>query len=354
MKKRIFIIITVCCLISTVAYSQTKINSELFKVIKRLDVEGVKSALENGADPNARHNSKARKTALDWTSSHVLFYKYGSKTKNYQEDEAKKRLIEIFKLLFNAGAEIQKETDILYFPITENMPSILELLLEKGANPNERNVGGSMLTPIEIAEENGHKNMVKILIKYGAAAISFEDAVQLRFIKLASGENIVEMEKLLKNGASIDGTNSAGEDALHNAVGSYKFAVVAFLLEKGADPNIKGKGGGPLSFPKGTPLHIWAFLSPPKGIKENSYRKMTSMLIGRNLLKAGASVSARNENGATPLHIAAEFDKIEAAKIFLEAGAKVMPKDNKGWTPLDYAESAEMIKLLKSYGAKEQ
>ena len=31
-----------------------------------------------------------------------------------------------------------------------------------------------------------------------------------------------------------------------------------------------------------------------------------------------------------------------------------MPKDKEGRTPLDYAESAEMIKILKKYGAKEQ
>jgi hypothetical protein len=31
-----------------------------------------------------------------------------------------------------------------------------------------------------------------------------------------------------------------------------------------------------------------------------------------------------------------------------------MPKDDKGKTPLNYAESAEMIKLLKAHGAREQ
>jgi hypothetical protein len=40
--------------------------------------------------------------------------------------------------------------------------------------------------------------------------------------------------------------------------------------------------------------------------------------------------------------------------MLIEAGSKIMPKDDKGKTPLDYAESAEMIKLLKDHGAKEQ
>jgi hypothetical protein len=31
-----------------------------------------------------------------------------------------------------------------------------------------------------------------------------------------------------------------------------------------------------------------------------------------------------------------------------------MPRDDKGKTPLHYAESADMIKLLKAHGAKEE
>lgn len=55
----------------------------------------------------------------------------------------------------------------------------------------------------------------------------------------------------------------------------------------------------------------------------------------------------------TPLHIAAKQNDIYMATTLIKAGAKIMPKDDTGKTPLDYAESAEMIKLLKSHGAKE-
>ena len=40
--------------------------------------------------------------------------------------------------------------------------------------------------------------------------------------------------------------------------------------------------------------------------------------------------------------------------MLIEAGCKIMPTDRRGKTPLDYAESAEMIKLLKDHGAKEE
>ena len=263
---------------------------------------------------------------------------------------------------------------ILHCPIVYNVPSVLELLLKKGANPNEKTL---INTPMELAEECGYKNIVKILIKYGANPISLEYAAQLRFIELAGELDIPErvdgrfvhfakMKKALKNGASIDGANRTGKTALCNAISSNNSRAVTFLLKNGANPNTKNKSDS-LMF---TPLHTWvmhafyldnkeensykdkekdSYKAACKAYKEKSYRQ-----IGKDLLKAGTFVSARNTSGATPLHIAAEINYIGAAKILLEAGAKVMPKDNKGWTPLDYAESAEMISLLKSYGAKEQ
>jgi len=73
------------------------------------------------------------------------------------------------------------------------------------------------------------------------------------------------------------------------------------------------------------------------------------------LLKAGARVSSTTyDRKQTPLHIAARFQNVKAAELLLKAGAKVMPRDEDGKTPLDLAEKSSMIKLLKAYGAKEQ
>lgn len=51
---------------------------------------------------------------------------------------------------------------------------------------------------------------------------------------------------------------------------------------------------------------------------------------------------------------ATKITRQEMLPRLLKAGAKVMPRDEDGKTPLDLALSSAMIELLKAYGAREQ
>ncbi|HCO94762.1 MAG TPA: hypothetical protein DIU00_12560 [Phycisphaerales bacterium] len=82
--------------------------------------------------------------------------------------------------------------------------------------------------------------------------------------------------------------------------------------------------------------------------------KFLSERLLKLLIEKGAYISGRDDDEKTPLHMAAKWNNVVGAKMLIEAGAKIMPRDSDGKTPLDYAESAEMIKLLKSHGAKEE
>ena len=59
--------------------------------------------------------------------------------------------------------------------------------------------------------------------------------------------------------------------------------------------------------------------------------------ILNTLLAAGASVDARGEKGATPLHVAAEFGRAATTNALLAAGAVVEARDEGGRTPLHFA-----------------
>jgi ankyrin repeat protein len=250
--------------------------------------------------------------------------------------------------------------------------------LQKGASATDVIDG---MSPIEWAYSYGKPQVAEVLIKYGASPISKRRQNTLFFIRLAGNtldkNRFKKMNALLEQGIDsvfIDDKNPLGETALMNACRAISFdhnedafSNISYLIEKGANINEKGKLNAfetrEKVETKTTPLHVvvertaWVFEYKKLGKKsicDIDEECDFCRLILEKMLKAGAYVSARDQFDRTPLHIAAIENNIIGATMLLEEECKVNDKDNSGKTPLDYAESAEMIKLLKDHGAKEQ
>ena len=76
--------------------------------------------------------------------------------------------------------------------------------------------------------------------------------------------------------------------------------------------------------------------------------------VVRALIKAGADVNSRNNEGSTPLITAAVFGQIEVARALIEAGADVNSRNNEGSTPLHTAAffcRTEIVEALLDNGA---
>ncbi len=126
----------------------------------------------------------------------------------------------------------------------------------------------------------------------------------------------------------------SGRTLLHWAARMGHTEVTKILLKAGAELNAKDEDGD-------TPLH---------GAALDGHTE-----VARILVKAGAKVNAKDKDGLTPLYGAALDGHTEVARILLKAGAKVNAEIKGGSTPLLWAAHqghAGFVKILLKSGAK--
>ena len=130
---------------------------------------------------------------------------------------------------------------------------------------------------------------------------------------------------------SINRADTKGFTPLILAAYNDQPAAVAFLLQKGVNPNAQDAAGN-------TALMGVCF----KGYKD----------IAKQLIDAGADVNLRNANGAPALTFAATFGQLQIAEWLLQKGAQSNLPDSRGKTSFDHAviqENEEMIELIQRY-----
>ncbi|WP_353279656.1 ankyrin repeat domain-containing protein [Wolbachia endosymbiont (group B) of Xanthorhoe designata] len=151
-------------------------------------------------------------------------------------------------------------------------------------------------TLLMIAAENGHTNIVEILVE---------------------------------KGADVNVRDHHANTVLYLATNNGHEGIVEILLEKGANVNGKSSFGV-------VPLHLAA-----KNGNEN---------VVNALIIEGANVNEKNMNGLTALHLAASSGCESVVKVLLQAEANVNAVDKNGKTPVDYAKSKNVIKALLEAG----
>lgn len=139
-----------------------------------------------------------------------------------------------------------------------------------------------------------------------------------------------EIERLIQQGAIINGTDKYGFTALHGAAKEGKIENLKILLKKGAEVNVSSNLGI-------TPLHLAA-----------RDGRLEAVIL---LLENGADVNARDEDGSTSLHYAAGKEHIDIVDVLLEKGADPEIQEKDGDTPLDIAKkysASDFISLMES------
>jgi ankyrin repeat protein len=167
---------------------------------------------------------------------------------------------------------------------------MVKLLLQKGANKDIRNRVGK--TAYEVAAEYGQNRLFD--------ALRLGDSL---CVAARKGE-VRTIQKLVENGAAINGRDQHGWTALHRASFKGKVDAVRALMEKGIDIDAKDEDGY-------TALHCAV---------EAGQTDVIEMLV-----KKGADVEAQTNKGVTLLQIAESLHYIGITRILIHGGAT---KDN--------------------------
>ncbi len=151
-----------------------------------------------------------------------------------------------------------------------------------------------------------------------ASAQMFSEGYQfLEAVKERDGDTATEM--LNRPGSQVINTRdlTSGDTGLHIAVQRRDTLWIRFLLQRGADPNIRNKAGT-------TPLQIATTLGHIEGVEE--------------LITRGADVNVSDRQGETPLISAVHQRNKDLIVRLLKQGADPDRTDNSGRSAREYVE----------------
>ena len=126
--------------------------------------------------------------------------------------------------------------------------------------------------------------------------------------------------------------------ALRIAAGNDHASLVKFLIETGADVNVRASNVNPGSASMYTALYAAA----DRG----------HTLVVMDLIMAGADLNIATSNDSTPLDVAAQNGNDGVVALLIQAGAN-LHKGFQGWTPLQIAvdkKHEKIVKMLTHFG----
>ncbi len=218
-----------------------------------------------------------------------------------------------------------------------DLASVKKCLL-RGAAVDAENSDG--WTPLIFAAKSGNWEMVHCLISHGAD-VNHRSSTELGSTVLLFGVgsgNLKVVKELLDCGAPVNGQGRNGMTPLIYTAAHGEAEVAKYLLSRGADVNRFG-----LLDSKG------ASWSPIMTAGSYNQPEMLSLL-----LKYGALLELRNNQGDTGLMELAKRPCPDSVSFFIDHGANVNARGPRGHTALIYAAfngEIENVKLLLAAGA---
>lgn len=188
-------------------------------------------------------------------------------------------------------------------------------------------------TPLHIAVMFGHKELVRLLIDYGA---NVNERNNIHSTPLHMTRNLGIARELIDNDAEIDAVDHEKITPLHLACRSGDIETAVLLIHHGANVNFQNiRGFTPLHFAVDRYFTInWC--SPVK------------LEIARHLIENGAEVNIKDNKNNTPLDYAAMYCNKDLAVLLMGNGAvKREIREENGIVQLTFLEVPQLIRRVE-------
>ncbi|KAJ6437287.1 ankyrin [Purpureocillium lavendulum] len=247
----------------------------------------------------------------------------------------------------------------LYWAANTGRRDTLERAIETGVR-----IADHVLLPS--AAENGHVDVVRLLLKDGGADVAVTDEGGWTPLGAAARQGHAEVVEILVDAGADMKTGYIGWTPLNVAANSGHADVVRYLLDKGADIEHRSESGWtPLKSAScnGHTATVTLLLGRGADVRAAADRGWTALHSAANsghgkivqlLVDHGADPAIATVDGWTPLTLAADKGKTEAVRALLDMGADISLACGNGWTPLTLASDsghADIVKLLLDHGA---
>jgi len=251
--------------------------------------------------------------------------------------------IDAARVLLEAGADVNQVTRYGWSPLlaaTQNRSYRLgKFLIEHGADVNLANKGG--WTPLYLATDNRN-------LEGGDYPTPTPDMDQLEYIELLLEKGADPNARMIESTETRtvftnQWLDEKGATAFLRASQSGDVELMRLLLERGADPHIYTELGV-------TPLAVAAGIGWVEGVTSEWSTAQTVEAV-KMLLGLGLDPNTQADTGRVALHGAAHKGATEVVRVLVAAGARMDIRDfgntdNRGspelaahtWLPIDYAD----------------